>query len=48
MQIAVGGVFSSQDWSQKNSRQKNCFLATLVALDFTLVSETLGRSFKLA
>ena len=24
------------------------FLATLVALDFTLVNETLGRSFKLA
>ena len=48
MQKAVGGVFSSQDWSKKNSRQKNCFLATLVALDFTLVSETLGRSFKLA
>ena len=21
---AVGGVFSSQDWSQKTSRQKNC------------------------
>ena len=26
----VGGVFLSQDWSKKNSRQKNCFLATLV------------------
>ena len=48
MQKAVGGVFSSQDWSKKNSRQKNCFLATLAYIDFTLVSETLGCSFKLA
>ena len=32
MQKAVGGGFSSQDWSKKNSRQKNCFLAPLVAL----------------
>ena len=44
----VGGVYASQDWSKKNSCQENCFFATLVALDFTLVSETLGRSFKLA
>ena len=43
------GVFSQVKIGlKKNSRQKNCFLATLVALDFTLVSETLGRSFKLA
>ena len=43
------GVFSQVKIGlKKTSRQKNCFLATLVALDFTLVSETLGRSFKLA
>ena len=41
------GVFSQVKIGlKKTSRQKN--LATLVALDFTLVSETLGRSFKLA
>ena len=39
------GVFSQVKIGlKKTSRQKN--LATLVALDFTLVSETLGRSFK--
>ena len=43
------GVFSQVKIGlKKTSRQKNFFLATLVALDFTLVSETLGRSFKLA
>ena len=47
-QKAVGGAFSSQDWSPKKFCQKNCFLTTLVALDFTLVCETLGLSFKLA
>ena len=45
MQTTVGSV---KIGPTKNSRQKNCFLATLVYLDFTLVSETLGRSFKLA
>ena len=41
------GVFSQVKIGlKKTSRQKN--LATLVALDFTLVSETLGCSFKLA
>ena len=43
------GVFSQVKIGLKNnSRQKNCFLATLAYLDFTLVSETLGCSFKLA
>ena len=47
MQKKLLGVFSQVKIGlKKTSRQKN--LATLVALDFTLVSETLGRSFKLA
>ena len=42
------GVFSQVKNGKKNSHQKNCLLATLVAPDFTLVNEMLGRTFKLA
>ena len=33
---------------EQNIKLKKKFLATLVALDFTLVSESLGHSFELA
>ena len=45
---AVEGVFQVKIGLNKNSHQKNCFLARVVARDFTFMNETLGRSFKLA
>ena len=44
---AVGGVFSSQDWSKKLS-PKELLFSYASSSRLTLVSETLGRSFTLA
>ena len=43
-----GDLRESGDAGESCDSIESCFLATLVALDFTLVSKWVGRSFKLA
>ena len=48
--FAVSGTLHQHTREEKKRRSViyRVFLATLVALDFTLVSQSVGRSFKLA